>query len=173
MVGLGNVNNTSDLNKPISTAVQNALNNYQLITGMSNYLLISNGYTKTEVDTLLSSVSSTVSPSSNLNVGSISINNNIAGINNSANIYGRSISIVSSDVWNTFNINSTDGFKYLYSRLILPSTIITGGLQSNSTGSIMNFGTNNITVNSSGISTSPLKITTIDTTSPLTIKNLK
>ena len=28
MVGLGNVNNTSDLDKPISTAVQNALNNY-------------------------------------------------------------------------------------------------------------------------------------------------
>lgn len=32
-VGLGNVDNTSDLNKPISTATQNALNNYVSLTG--------------------------------------------------------------------------------------------------------------------------------------------
>ena len=44
-VGLGNVNNTSDLNKPISTATQNALNLKADKTTT---------YTKTETDTLLS-----------------------------------------------------------------------------------------------------------------------
>ncbi len=46
-VGLGNVDNTSDLNKPISTATQTALNE------KAN---ISNTYTKSEVDALVSAV---------------------------------------------------------------------------------------------------------------------
>ena len=59
MVGLGNVNNTSDLNKPISTAVQSALTTYQaLITSASNIsvnnISIGGSLSGTGVNTLLS-----------------------------------------------------------------------------------------------------------------------
>lgn len=49
-VGLGNVNNTSDLNKPISTATQAALNNKVDTTTLDNY------YTNTEVDSKINNV---------------------------------------------------------------------------------------------------------------------
>lgn len=53
-VGLGNVDNTSDLDKPISTATQTALNDKaDKATTLAGYG-ITNAYTKTEVDTALS-----------------------------------------------------------------------------------------------------------------------
>ena len=52
-VGLGNVDNTSDLNKPISTATQTALNGKaNKATTLSGYG-ITDAYTKTEVGTVL------------------------------------------------------------------------------------------------------------------------
>lgn len=52
-VGLGNVDNTSDLNKPISTATQTALNGKaDKATTLSGYG-ITDAYTKTEVGTVL------------------------------------------------------------------------------------------------------------------------
>lgn len=55
-IGLSNVDNTADLNKPISTATQNALNNKadKAIT-LSGYG-ITDAYTKTEIDSKISSV---------------------------------------------------------------------------------------------------------------------
>lgn len=50
-IGLGNVDNTSDANKPISTAMQNALNLKANTTDLSNY------YTKTEIDNMIGNIS--------------------------------------------------------------------------------------------------------------------
>ena len=55
-IGLSNVDNTADLNKPISTATQNALNNKaDKATTLSGYG-ITDAYTKTEIDNKISSV---------------------------------------------------------------------------------------------------------------------
>ena len=55
-VGLGNVDNTADLDKPISTATQTALNGKaNVATTISGYG-ITDAYTKTEVDAKVSSV---------------------------------------------------------------------------------------------------------------------
>lgn len=55
-IGLGNVDNTSDLNKPISTATQNALNNKaDKATTLAGYG-ITDAYTKSEIDSKISSV---------------------------------------------------------------------------------------------------------------------
>lgn len=55
-IGLSNVDNTADLNKPISTATQNALNNKaNKATTLSGYG-ITDAYTKTEIDNKISSV---------------------------------------------------------------------------------------------------------------------
>lgn len=55
-IGLGNVDNTADLNKPISTATQNALNNKaDKATTLAGYG-ITDAYTKTEIDSKISSV---------------------------------------------------------------------------------------------------------------------
>jgi hypothetical protein len=56
-IGLGNVDNTSDLNKPISTATQTALNTKANSVDVSAVLALkadkSTTYTKSEVDTKL------------------------------------------------------------------------------------------------------------------------
>lgn len=49
-IGLGNVDNTSDANKPISTAMQNALNLKANTTDLNNY------YTKTEIDNMIGDI---------------------------------------------------------------------------------------------------------------------
>ena len=55
-IGLSNVDNTADVNKPISTATQNALNNKaDKATTLSGYG-ITDVYTKTEIDSKISSV---------------------------------------------------------------------------------------------------------------------
>ena len=55
-IGLSNVDNTADLNKPISTAAQNALNNKaDKATTLAGYG-ITDAYTKTEIDNKISSV---------------------------------------------------------------------------------------------------------------------
>ena len=55
-IGLGNVDNTADLNKPISTATQNALNNKaDKATTLAGYG-ITDAYTKSEIDSKISSV---------------------------------------------------------------------------------------------------------------------
>lgn len=55
-IGLNNVDNTADVNKPISTATQNALNNKaDKATTLSGYG-ITDAYTKTEIDNKISSV---------------------------------------------------------------------------------------------------------------------
>lgn len=55
-IGLSNVDNTADLNKPISTATQNALNNKaDKATTLAGYG-ITDAYTKTEIDNKISSV---------------------------------------------------------------------------------------------------------------------
>ena len=72
-VGLGNVDNTSDISKPISNATQAALNNKLDVNGtavkatadgsgnniVNTYRKISDSYTKTEVDSKLASSSGT------------------------------------------------------------------------------------------------------------------
>ena len=55
-IGLSNVDNTADLNKPISTATQNALNNKaDKATTLAGYG-ITDAYTKSEIDSKISSV---------------------------------------------------------------------------------------------------------------------
>lgn len=55
-IGLGNVDNTADVNKPISTATQNALNNKaDKATTLAGYN-ITDAYTKSEIDNKISSV---------------------------------------------------------------------------------------------------------------------
>ena len=55
-IGLSNVDNTADVNKPISTATQNALNNKaDKATTLAGYG-ITNAYTKSEIDSKISSV---------------------------------------------------------------------------------------------------------------------
>lgn len=55
-IGLSNVDNTADVNKPISTATQNALNNKaDKATTLAGYN-ITDAYTKSEIDSKISSV---------------------------------------------------------------------------------------------------------------------
>lgn len=52
-IGLGNVDNTSDLNKPISTATQTSLDTKQNISDMTNYYLKSQTYNSGQIDSFL------------------------------------------------------------------------------------------------------------------------
>ena len=109
--------------------------------------------------------------SSSLSSASLSVNNALGGIDNNALIYGRGISITTSDIWHSFYVNETDGFRYQYSRLTLPTTINRATVQSNSAGSLISYNSNNVTVNNSGVTSTPLTIVTPDTTNGLVIKN--
>ena len=113
----------------------------------------------------------TASP--NLSTASLSVNNALGGIDNNALIYGRGISITTSDVWHSFYVNETDGFRYQYSRLTLPTTINRATVQSNSAGSLISYNSNNVTVNNSGVTSTPLTIVTPDSTNGLVIKKLE
>jgi hypothetical protein len=69
-VGLSNVDNTSDANKPISTAIQTALNGKVNNTALSDY------YTKTQTDTNISSAISTEITNRNNAISTLSGNIN-------------------------------------------------------------------------------------------------
>ncbi len=65
-IGLGNVDNTSDLNKPVSSATQTALNAKQDLIGytparLDSVYYKSSLYTKTEINSLLSGKQNTIS----------------------------------------------------------------------------------------------------------------
>lgn len=133
-VGLGNVDNTSDLNKPISTATQTALNlKADKATTLAGYG-ITDAYTKTATDTLLNAKADTdlnnlTSTGANIGNWSSNVSNCIVEIPQDINLTlssgtltlkagskltkpnGTTVS-VSSDLTHTFN---TDGTYVLYS----------------------------------------------------------
>lgn len=114
-VGLGNVNNTSDANKPISSATQSALNDKQdEIAGSNNKLVWkdSSGIVESlgshTISTETGGLNQTITNSPNAETGGISIHSTNTNINPIDNSPDRTVNVISHQI--AFDTDN-DGFS--------------------------------------------------------------